>query len=183
MPNAREFARQVAQLTMFSEADLLARARYLREAGLLPQGGHGLNAPNIRPVDAARFLLSMVPLKAVDAAMEVPLLASMQPTARPFLGCDTFLEVLTMQLSLHQPDDDFTQVDLIEISRETHYAIVRTSNPDFAGKPERGTMREWIYRRPGAKRPGVIFDSLNIRRNALTQLVGDLGDVVYIPGD
>jgi hypothetical protein len=46
-------------------------ARYLREAGLLSQGGRGVNAPDATPLDAARllipFMVGGVAMKAKDA--------------------------------------------------------------------------------------------------------------------
>jgi hypothetical protein len=60
MRNTRDLMRDWCAATGFSRSDLIGRGRVVREAGLLTQGGHGINAPAATFRDGAVLLLSIV---------------------------------------------------------------------------------------------------------------------------
>jgi hypothetical protein len=60
MRNTRDLMRDWCAATGYSLSDLIGRGRVVREAGLLTQGGHGINAPAATLRDGAVLLLSIV---------------------------------------------------------------------------------------------------------------------------
>lgn len=69
---AREFESSLIGLSPWRPSEIDQRTRGLRDAGMLPVGGRGLNAPDIEPQHAAAILLSLAASDrapdAVDAA-------------------------------------------------------------------------------------------------------------------
>lgn len=57
--NVPSLIRKLVVVANWSATDLEQKARRLREAGFLPQGGHGVNAPHARPFHAANLLLGV----------------------------------------------------------------------------------------------------------------------------
>lgn len=65
---ARELEFKLAKLLDCPAGQIDQRMRPLRELGIIPVGGHGLNAPDIRPEHAACMLLQLVSLRTVEAS-------------------------------------------------------------------------------------------------------------------
>lgn len=68
--NALTLARKLAFVAGWPASDIEHRARKLREAGFLPQGGHGRHAPDMRPYQAANLLLGIASSHAASHVVE-----------------------------------------------------------------------------------------------------------------
>lgn len=97
--NTAQLARRIAELAKWPESDILARTRRLREMRMLPQGGHGINAPEVGAEHVATVLCSLAARTAVDAVHAVSRLANLPPQGTPFAASATFAEALELILS------------------------------------------------------------------------------------
>jgi hypothetical protein len=83
MRNTRDLMRDWCAITFYLLSDLIGRGRFVREAGLLTQGGHGVNAPAATLRDGAVLLLSIVSArlwkdvaKGVEKYSRLPLIST-----------------------------------------------------------------------------------------------------------
>jgi hypothetical protein len=81
--NTRDLMRDWCAITFYILSDLIGRGRAAREAGLLTQGGHGVNAPAATLRDGAVLLLSIVSArlwkdvaKGVEKYSRLPLIST-----------------------------------------------------------------------------------------------------------
>lgn len=68
--NALTLVRKLAFVANWPASDIEHRARKLREAGFLPQGGHGRHAPDMRPYQAVNLLLGIASSHAASHVVE-----------------------------------------------------------------------------------------------------------------
>src|SRR5438045_3744774 len=97
---AREFESELSALSFWSPSEIDQCTRQLRQAGLLPIGGRGLNAPDITPEHAALILIGLAAARrAADVKAAVQTYASMPALGEAFFGAETFARALTLMLS------------------------------------------------------------------------------------
>ena len=130
---AREFERAVvAQAPQaWSASELDQRTRRLREVGLLPVAGRGLNAPDILPEHAAAILISLTAnARAERAVQAVGTYAALHPVKRagaaPFADKATFGEALAAILG--DPENRLGVAEVV-VCRTWPEATVRFQHP------------------------------------------------------
>jgi len=152
---ARQFEKQLARLLLdqqpWSASEIDQRTRGLREAGLLPVGGRGLNAPDITSRHAALILISLAATnRAVQTADAARAYASMEPVNpdAPFAGQTMFADALGAILN-----DPYLELEVstVVICRTWQEAIIKFRR----GGREQST----VYRPPGT----LEFDSYSVR--------------------
>jgi hypothetical protein len=157
--------RFLAELGRWPLADVQQRARYLREAGRLPQGGHGVNAPHIGPGDATTLLIGLAATDAqsrvVDGATLYEALIPVEPRADG-VPDGTLGEMLAMLLADPAPADT---VHTVHVDRSWPAATIsfrdgRVQHYSVDGQLEMGTLRMGV----------------TIHGSVLTQLALDLAD-------
>jgi len=67
---AGPFNAAVAQAYSVEEKSVVVYARALKEAGLMSTGARGINAPNMRPIDAARITIALLATDNPSRAVE-----------------------------------------------------------------------------------------------------------------
>jgi hypothetical protein len=97
---AREFERDLAILAFWTRSEIDQCTRQLRQAGLLPVGGRGLNAPKITAMHASLILIGLTAShRAADIADAVEAYGSMPALTSPLDGAATFGEALASILT------------------------------------------------------------------------------------
>lgn len=151
--NTAELARFFVQLGGWPESDATQRVRRLREMRLLPQGGHGVNAPAIDASHAALVVLALGATDratdAVHAATECAELVPVQDVDacnNPF-GSASFSVALSQALS--QPGSEVWgegpgSIDSVRICRSYPEAVIRVQTVG-------GSFSNLLYRREGAR--------------------------------
>lgn len=141
---AREFEKLLALLDPkpWTASEIDQRTRGLRDAGLLPVGGRGLNAPHITAQHAALILISLAATNsAVETVEAVPAYASMEAVGPDtlFSGQVMFADALGGILA-----DRYGMMEILEVF------ICRTW-PEAKIKYQRGGReRKTVYRPPGS---------------------------------
>lgn len=177
---ARQFEKQLALLepNPWSASEIDQRTRGLRDAGFLPVGGRGLNAPHIMPQHAALILISLAATnRAVETADATRAYASLEPVnpLAPFAGQTMFADALGAILS----DPYFRlKVSAVVVCRTWQEAIIKYRH----GRRERST----IYRPPGSLElnsySNRVREDLTLGGGILQQLAIDLAEMNDVGG-
>lgn len=142
--NTSNLVRKLVAVANWPEADITHKARRLREAGFLPQGGHGVNAPDAKPFHAANLLLAL-------AAAETGKYIVKEFT--PYLALeskrgDVLVDVLADVLA---DVGEANKIELVTVSRSHLWAKIEWRDgrsEEFKPaqpKPERSTgMRQYV---------------------------------------
>jgi len=125
---AREFERSLEVMSPWRASEIDQRMRGLREAGLLPVGGRGLNAPDIEPEHAAAILVSLAATeRAADAAEAVRAYSAMLLVAGKRFGeTPSFGESLAAILG---DSADELKVEEVVVCRTWPEAVVKFRGP------------------------------------------------------
>lgn len=124
-------------------AKIDAVTRRLRDAGSLPKGGRGVNAPDIGAVEAAAILLAVAgSTKGVEADSRLAKIQSLPPLNDP--GGRRLLEAITEVL---RDPEQLARVRAIRVSRTARHAVFIYDDDPAAEfrSPEREPRRDRFY--------------------------------------
>jgi len=99
---AREFESDLAALSFWTRSEIDQCTRQLRQGGLLPVGGRGLNAPEITPEHAALILIGLSAThtgRSADVLDAVKTYGPMPPVGEAFADATSFADAMTSILS------------------------------------------------------------------------------------
>ena len=167
---AREFERDLAALSFWTESEIDQCTRQLRAVGSLPTGGRGLNAPDITAEHAAIILIGLAAARrSKDIPNAVETYGLMLPVAEPFEGANRLRDVLTLLLTSWEqlkyailPIITLSLVPLGVITRSTRSAIADVLAQDFVQ----------MLRAKGLGGAAVVRHAV---RNALPQILAVMG--------
>jgi hypothetical protein len=177
--NLRDLERLLVFLMNVSESDLDQRARRLRAARMLPQGGHGVNAPQISAEHAATMLIGVAaaarPGQVCEAVLKYAPMRAECPDEWGFAGKQTFGEALTHILDTPglwpgKSSGNKTRVDRVEICCDAPEATVFYDNHEGEEVPYRYAVD------PDDRYP--IRRNVTIRAAALAQIALDLKEEI-----
>lgn len=177
--NLRDLERLLQFLMNISASDLDQRARRLRAARMLPQGGHGVNAPQISAEHAATMLIGVTaaarPGQVCEAVLQYAPMPADHPDEWGFAGNQTFGEALTYildnpRLWPGKRSGKKTRVDRVEICCDAPEATIFYDNQDGEEVPYRYAVD------PDHRYP--IRRNVTIGASALTQIALDLKEEI-----
>lgn len=126
--NLREFQRFLEPITGMDKSQIETRVRRLREAGLVPSGGRGRNAPDIDVTHAAFVVMAIAASEySTDATRMVDMIGGgeailktkegeLHRAKKAFWGCRT---VLSLLVHLFENREDIEDVRAIQIYPKT----------------------------------------------------------------
>lgn len=149
---AREFHALLANLTGATLGEIDQRTRYLRDHDLIATGPRGLGAPDLKPIEAALMLLSLVSRRAADAgpimARAMDLTAIVPPDLREWPLEDTTALATVLMAGLSRAE---TMFDRIEIMADGSMAWVDFALSDFRRRvlfTDEERVRSWVAEFP-----------------------------------
>lgn len=145
---AREFGIWLAENTGYSHSEIDQRLRKLREDGIIPTGGRGLNAPQLGYPHTAAMLIALCGTEtAVDAADAFHRFARLVPHGEgPFSGCKNFHEALTGILARTHKPVRVASVDLLTRGLPEARIVYHAEDG-----------RRWqVFARPSGKTSGIM---------------------------
>jgi len=149
---AAELRRRLASLMEITEGEVDQRSRFLNELDQF-RSGRGINAPHLKPYEAALLILCLVSRRTVDAqaaatrAMKLNVVA--RPGERPVFVTDSPAGGLTLAIGmlLDNPDahKDY-DVERVEIHEDGGFASITLKG------------RRWIFTDDPETRDAIVAD-------------------------
>jgi hypothetical protein len=176
---AREFERDLAALSFWTESEIDQCTRQLRAVGSLPTGGRGLNAPDITAEHAAIILIGLAAARrSKDIPNAVETYGLMLPVAEPFESANRLRDVLTLLL---------TSWEQLKSRFKINGLVVCTTWPEATlhFTDQTGQSHALIYGAQGEAHPGpgmradVTFSPATLSMLSMLLTEGDQTETVW----